>query len=522
MFGKQFYPTPDHLADEMVRPYFYGPLKRRDILEPSAGSGALIEASVRCLEAWCQEQNNIEEKRFNDSTPDKRKSNYFYYYNEEKECKALRNQFETCEIDPDLSSMLSGKGINVVASDFLFFSTPKRYDLIIMNPPFKDGVKHVLRAWHMLKPDGELCALLNAQTYQASDTSNYKRLHALVREYGSVEIKKKAFVDADRKTDVDVVLIKLKKKDDSKFGLFDDPKLEAIKEVKFEENALAQSSEVATRDVIGTLLRQYEAACNQYIEYRRSCRIMSTVVNVFDFEGKKTEFIKVPFDYSVSSDRKIKDVEEYNSFIAELTKAAWRTVFRLTGLEKRMTEKVRLEFEKSKSNALGLAFTRENIQNILMLIIENGDRILKQCVLDVFDEMTAYYPENRMAYEGWKTNDAYKVKQKVILPHAVECSFGYFRLSYRAENGIIADIDKAMCFLLGERIDDVVTIRDAMREMADKVKAHKGLVDTECESEFFHMRFFKKGSLHLKFKDEKLWERFNRFVAAERNWLPGQ
>jgi len=60
-----------------------------------------------------------------------------------------------------------------------------------------------------------------------------------------------------------------------------------------------------------------------------------------------------------------------------------------------------------------------------------------------------------------------------------------------------------------------------MHEAAESQKLHKGLVDTQCESEFFTMRFFKKGSLHLTFKNEKLWETFNRVVAAERGWLPG-
>jgi hypothetical protein len=40
------------------------------------------------------------------------------------------------------------------------------------------------------------------------------------------------------------------------------------------------------------------------------------------------------------------------------------------------------------------------------------------------------------------------------------------------------------------------------------------------ESTFFEMKYYKKGTLHLKFKDEALWNDFNLAAARGRNWLP--
>ena len=40
------------------------------------------------------------------------------------------------------------------------------------------------------------------------------------------------------------------------------------------------------------------------------------------------------------------------------------------------------------------------------------------------------------------------------------------------------------------------------------------------DSEYFQFRAFKKGTLHLYFKDESLWEMFNIEAARGKNWLP--
>lgn len=34
------------------------------------------------------------------------------------------------------------------------------------------------------------------------------------------------------------------------------------------------------------------------------------------------------------------------------------------------------------------------------------------------------------------------------------------------------------------------------------------------------MRCYKKGTLHMHFKDKELWERFNLTAARGKNWLP--
>ncbi|PJC58181.1 MAG: hypothetical protein CO025_09935, partial [Ignavibacteria bacterium CG_4_9_14_0_2_um_filter_37_13] len=39
-------------------------------------------------------------------------------------------------------------------------------------------------------------------------------------------------------------------------------------------------------------------------------------------------------------------------------------------------------------------------------------------------------------------------------------------------------------------------------------------------AEFFSMRCYKKGTLHLEFRDESLWHEFNMRACANKKWLP--
>ena len=134
--------------------------------------------------------------------------------------------------------------------------------------------------------------------------------------------------------------------------------------------------------------------------------------------------------------------------------------------------------------------------------------------------MTRYYDENRVHVEGWKTNDAWKVNRRVVLPRVVSVTFsGSGYLSYGNSRQNLNDIDRAMAFLEGKKLESVPCT--AVRALEGHLKAcgddFSGVL---FESTYFEMRCYKKGTLHMYFKDKGLWERFNLTAARGKNWLP--
>ena len=73
------------------------------------------------------------------------------------------------------------------------------------------------------------------------------------------------------------------------------------------------------------------------------------------------------------------------------------------------------------------------------------------------------------------------------------------------------DVIKALCHLTGTDYNSVTSLS----QFIDKMKPDWGKWYSWC---FFDIRGYKKGTMHFKFQDIKLWERFNRRVAEIKGW----
>lgn len=172
MFDNQFYPTPLALASRMVAKV----QNRSDIgevLDPSGGKGDLLDAY--------------------------KGGRHHYGYDPTK--------MFAIEVNRDLRSILRGKGYTVIDHDFLAWSGPDKFDLILMNPPFADGDKHLLKAIDIMY-SGQIVCLLNAETLRNPYTNSRSELLRKLEELDAeIEFVQGAFQFAERKTDVEVALI---------------------------------------------------------------------------------------------------------------------------------------------------------------------------------------------------------------------------------------------------------------------------------------------------------------------------
>lgn len=174
----QWYATPPALAQRA-----WAKFKNRDfcrIIETSAGNGDLAEQSP-----WAK--------------------GYFRHGNSPR--------IDCCEIDISRHPILRAKGFHIVGFDFLQMTSGVLYRHWLMNPPFSAGARHVLKAWELLY-DGEIVAIINAETLRNDFSAERKHLVRLIEQHGDVEYIKDAFSgpEAQRKTDVEVALVYLAKK----------------------------------------------------------------------------------------------------------------------------------------------------------------------------------------------------------------------------------------------------------------------------------------------------------------------
>ena len=468
MLNHDFYPTPFSVISKMLAP-FYDELYTRQILEPSAGKGDIAD------------------------------------YIKSRTKNNQGSMIQVIEKEPELVATLTGKGYRVLANDFLTFKPSHIFDLIVMNPPFSNGVRHLLHAWNILD-GGDIVCLLNAENLSNPYTRERKLLCEIIAEYGSQELLGPVFADAERKTGVDVVMVRLHKDFEKNHIMFDSVDKENVYNV-----ADDQPNEIALRDSLGTMLDAYDAAKRAFADiFKARKKIERYCQHIGGLKPCDPDRRwRGDSDFLAHAVAMQNPVQAYNFFVEELRTNAWDVIFKKTGVQGKVTESVRKDFEKLKKEN-GFDFTESNIIALMDGLMLNTGNIMKQCILEAFDLMTKYYKDNRIHVEGWKTNDRWRVNRKIILPYAVEAGWKCgFRPVYRMQEKL-DDIDKACCFLSGKSIENIVTICKAVE------------TSQESESEFFKLKSHYKGTLHLTFLDEKLWERFNATACEGKNWLPGK
>ncbi len=498
MFGHQFYPTPPEIASLMVEAL--GIENNSVILDPSAGKGDLLRAASHKAMGGVTRYGN-------------RKGMY------------------AVEIDPDLSKICA-EYARVIGSDFLQFDGRPDIDRIIMNPPFDAGSKHLLHAWRILR-HGVIVCILNAETVNNPHTEERQRLLKLIEDYGIIQPLGRVFLgpNVQRKADVDVVMVKLTKPEEMASGFWEGLEFEQGQGYEEQDNGngLGFSAGPIRRRVRSF---QYALAkLTQALELQRIAAevMMNDVLKIQEpteqnpYPKRKTADISDIVDLVTDKDQGSVERNVFTDFsevVDSLTKRAWRALFEDMGLRPKRPAKRYEEFEKQAKAMHAMAFTEANIWAVIQMVGGKRDEIGKETVKAAFLILTQHYPGNRDS-KGWKTNDQYKVRQKVIMPR-----WGHDGM-WKVDDDI-RDVDKAMCAVTGQSYD---TIRPLWRAIdcaryphyseAEKYrnpdKPHRYL------STFFEVERFSNGNIHLWFRYKDVWGDFNRAAAEIFGWqLPGK
>jgi len=475
-FDNQFYPTPESLGRKA-----FAKFKEREItrlLEPQAGRGDLADV--------------VKEMTGRYRSPD----------------------IECVEIDLANQAILREKGYRVVGTDFLRYKGASVYSHILMNPPFRDGVKHVLHAWDLLF-NGELVAILNAQDVRNANCAEQRQLVTLIADHGSVEFIEQAFraEDAKRQTSVEIALIHLEKASAEYTSFIDNLRHEV--ERKHEPAPPTASEIVVPRSFIENMVFNFECAVEAT---KQACIAQARAAHfaarfhrsIVEDEG---ETIRAKLLYKA---------DPFNKAYDELKERAWSTVLRSSAVLEKLSSQAQKRVEASFKEICLLEFTYENIWGFLDGLISQQRQIQQDMVCDVFDMFTKYHSENRAYYQGWKSNDkhrlnAFRIKgTRIVLPAARRGSYGFLSSLACDDEQQFRDFDKVFSLLDGKQPATTFGLCDLFRS-----RWHELRVSARKTSDYFDVRMYAKaGTFHLYPRRKDLIERMNRIVGQARQWLP--
>lgn len=474
--SEDFYPTPESLLDKITEGLKWTQIHY--VLEPSAGRGNICEylRKERIITVGNYKRKLIPEM-----------------------------DIDCIEIEPELRAILKEKDYRVIHDNFLTLHTYKHYDLIIMNPPFSQGARHLLKAIEVQQVSGgAIICILNAETIRNPYSNERKELQKRLEQYGA-EIKyyEKAFNVAEHPTDVEVACVKLiVPEPERKTTIF-----ETLREKDYEEyQKKAECGELAEMDLISAFVAQY----NREIEWGLRLFDEFQELNSKSLDGESKITMSLP-----------RDEFTVNNYVRAVRKKYWDKLFRHPRIVGRLTSNLQEQYLSQVNDFANYDFSYWNIKTVQEEIARSLVKGVEDCILDLFDELSARHSwdddlnNNIHYYNGWKTNLSWKINKRVILRLNVfeRYSNGIYHIWLYQVSQKLADIEKALNYLDNGETGEV-DLQERLRQ------AERSENMSNIQLKYFTATFYKKGTCHLTFTNERLLKKFNIFGSQRKGWLP--
>lgn len=445
MFHNEFFPTPE-LALELMNLDVYGKV----ILDPSAGSGNILDYAK----------------------------------------KHFAKKTLAIEITDELRQIVGSKH-ELIGKDFFDIKEEdlSHIDMIIMNPPFSNADKHILKAWEVAPGGCEIVAICNSQTIENDYSRTRKQLLTTINNYGNCQNIGQLFTEAERKTDVEISLIKLfkpKRGNDFNFeGFFMEED-----EVQIEQEGLQRYDEV-------------KALVNRYIGAIKKFDTMYTELE--NLNNLTSQLGMSKLELELSRNERIMDRD---SFAKTIQKRSWQYIFRKMNLEKFVTSGVMKDINKFVEQQTKYPFTMKNIYKMFEIIIGTREQTFNRALEEAIDKITMHTHENRYQVEGWKTNSGYMLNEKFIVENIVGFNFSSdLKVKYDSYGvNKIDDLIKVICQIMGHNYSKIGIMHNYFNSQHITPNKWYDFV-------FFYVKFFKKGTAHFKFKEKDTWYRVNQSYA---------
>lgn len=457
MFHKEFYPTPD-----FVMPMMGIDCRDMVVYEPHGGKGDVID--------FCVQQG--------------------------------AKEVLTSEINPDLRRILGGKECTIIGEDFMDITAEQisHVQVIVMNPPFSNADKHIDHAWNIAPEGCDIISLCNYETINKDH--RYTRLGKLIENYGISSNIGNVFARAERRTsqDVEIGLVKLFKPivsnnyDFNGFFMDDDEEEE-------------QGDGIIKFNEVRALVQGYVSSIECFDE----------VAAAMDKLNQKTSRLGISsVSIQISHRENVTSKEQYAKY---LQKESWRYIFKKMNMEKYLTQEVKKKINAFVEQQEKYPFTMKNIYHMMDMIFQTRGNIMNQALEEIVDKFTEHTHENRFGVEGWKTNSGHMLNKKFIINYIADKTYdgNHVEIKYPSYQGSgvhrIDDLTKVLCSIIGRNYDSIGSVYE-FRDMREDTNGRKGtkylLTNHWYEWGFFKFKVYKKGTMHLKFKNIEDWYSLNK------------
>ena len=465
--NSDFYPTPEEVINTMM---MGENIIGKVILEPSAGSGNIVR--------WLK-NNGV-------------------------------GEVIACEKDKHLQKLLAGE-CQLLAEDFLSVTAEQvsHVAYIVMNPPFNEGIRHIRHAFEIAPAGCTIVALCNSTNLEKTWNSEYVTFQELVKLYGNSEYIGTAFDTAERKTDVEISIVKLYKE-----GEADEEFADYLFSNEDDTLNSNETEGLVQYNLVRDLVNRYVSAVKLFDETMAAANKINDMARFDDGDRTRAHYLPIEFGaYSFDGKHIHVTRQQYKK---QMQRYYWRIIFDKLNMEKYATNGLREQLNRFIEKQVEVPFTMHNVYQLLNMVIQTTGQRMDKALLEAFDLICSLSAENSTAGEKWKTNANYMVNRKFIVPYMTSYDArwprDYVTLSYSSNETKVIDVVKALCYITGTNYDSIRSLNGLIYE--SKIPYGEWF-----EWGFFRVKAFKKGTMHFEFLDEAVWAKFNQAVAKQRGWV---
>lgn len=192
-----------------------------------------------------------------------------------------------------------------------------------------------------------------------------------------------------------------------------------------------------------------------------------------------------------------------------IDRSIWKDLMQRSGMLALMDAQARDEWYNSLEKDDIPAISEENILSTFKQLHLNKGEVFERGVINVFKGLSW----------NFKTNSPCRFGGKIIVTGLVKYDRWGFGLNWGWQRDRLADLERMLMLLDGKPVPD--NRADVTRRLGDHI--HENPHSNRYEDEMFAIKYFQKGTAHIRFKRPELVDKLNDIIAKHYpGMLPSQ
>ncbi|ENA3446073.1 DUF4942 domain-containing protein [Yersinia enterocolitica] len=183
-----------------------------------------------------------------------------------------------------------------------------------------------------------------------------------------------------------------------------------------------------------------------------------------------------------------------------LDRSIWRDLMLKSGMLSLMDAQARDQWYRNLEGDNIPAISEANILSTFEQLHQQKDEVFERGVINLFKGLSWHF----------KTNSPCQFGKKIIISNLVSCNQWGFTLNHGYRRDQLADLERMLHLLDGKAIPD--NRGDVTNRLYEHIRANPHIAKV-YEDDYFSIKYFMKGSAHLKFRKPELIDKMNAIVA---------